>query len=151
MPFETPWGASIWVRVLATNVIGSSEFSEAGNGAILLSVPGAPTDLNDLPETTTGFQIGLSWIAPVQEGGVDINDYRIFSDLGLGTSIYEIIDSNVLTEYYTMEALTPGVTYSIKVAARNIYGYGVQSEAISILAAQEPFQPIAPVSTLVDD
>lgn len=63
-PFEIPWGSSIWARVQAVNVIGSSSFSSAGNGAILLSVPGAPTDLENIPETTNGFQIGISWIAP---------------------------------------------------------------------------------------
>jgi hypothetical protein len=44
-PFDIPWGSSIWARVQAVNVIGNSEFSEAGNGAMILSVPGAPTDL----------------------------------------------------------------------------------------------------------
>jgi hypothetical protein len=43
------------------------------------------------------------------------------------------------------------VTYSIKVATRNVYGYGELSEAILILAAQEPFQPQAPISTLNND
>jgi len=97
---------------------------------VILSVPAAPTDLQNVPAKTTGFRIGLSWITPVSNGGASVLDYRVFSDLGLGNGVYEIIDSNILTLSYIVEALTPGVIYSFKVAARNIYGYGIQSSSV---------------------
>lgn len=78
-------------------------------------------------------------------------DYRIFSDLGLANDVYVIVDSNSLTTEYLVQALTPGTTYSFKVAARNMYGYGAQSESVSVLAAQEPFEPLPPTSTLQGD
>jgi|LauGreDrversion4_2_1035121.scaffolds.fasta_scaffold1275250_1 hypothetical protein len=129
-PFNIPWGSSIWARVEAINVIGQSGFSAAGNGAVILSVPGAPTDLQNVAAKTTGFRIGLSWIPPVSDGGAPVLDYRVFSDLGLGNGVYEIVDSNILQLNYIVEALKPGVIYSFKVAARNIYGYGIQSSPV---------------------
>ena len=68
-------------------------------------------------------------------GGVPILDYRIYSDEGLGTNTYIIVDSSCMNESYLVQALTPGLTYTFKAAARNIYGYGPQSETVSILAA----------------
>ena len=54
-PFDIPFGSSIFARVKAYNVIGSSEWSEAGNGALIVSVPSKPTNLQNVPEQTTGF------------------------------------------------------------------------------------------------
>jgi len=42
VPYSHPWGASIFVKVLATNEAGPSAFSVAGNGAIILTLPEAP-------------------------------------------------------------------------------------------------------------
>lgn len=93
-PFEIPWGSSIYARVKAYNVIGNSDFSEPGNDAVILSVPSAPTTLRDVPDITTGFQIGLEWFAPSTTGGVEILDYRVFSDQGSGTDdSWIIVDS----------------------------------------------------------
>jgi hypothetical protein len=39
-PFNLPWGASVWAKVKAVNIIGESTFSEPGNGSIILVVPG---------------------------------------------------------------------------------------------------------------
>jgi hypothetical protein len=101
-PFEIAWGSSIYARVKAYNVIGNSEFSEPGNDAVILSVPSAPTSLVNVPENTSGFQIGLSWFPPVTTGGVEILDYRIFSDQGLGTGVFVIVDSSCKDEQYTV-------------------------------------------------
>ena len=44
-PFDLPWGGSVFAKVVATNIYGSSAESNQGNGAILLTYPDAPTDL----------------------------------------------------------------------------------------------------------
>lgn len=134
-PFEIPWGSEIWARVKAFNIIGESIFSVPGNDAVILSVPSAPTNLVDVPEITNGFQIGLQWFAPQLTGGVEIIDYRVYSDTGLENDEFVIVDSSCSTTAYTVQALTPGLTYTFKVSARNIYGYGEASSTISILAA----------------
>ena len=78
-------------------------------------------------------------------------DYRVFSDQGLGTGEYVIVDSQATTPEYIVQALSPGTVYSFKVAARNTFGYSEESDSVSILAAQEPFQPSAPTTTRSGD
>jgi len=46
------WGQSIVAVVDATNVKGTSDESAAGNGAIILTVPQCPTDLQNVPTLT---------------------------------------------------------------------------------------------------
>lgn len=53
-PFSHEWGASIWAKVSATNVIGTSAESAEGNGAIMLTVPDAPVNFVNLPDVTNG-------------------------------------------------------------------------------------------------
>lgn len=53
-PFYLEWGASIYAKVSATNIIGTSEESAVGNGAIMLTVPDAPVSLSNVPDITTG-------------------------------------------------------------------------------------------------
>lgn len=55
------WGDSIWAKVSAANVIGSSGESPEGNGAVITTNPNAPTSLaNDLT-TTSATTIKMDW------------------------------------------------------------------------------------------
>jgi hypothetical protein len=48
--------------------------------------------------------------------------------------------------------LTEGSTYQFKIKARNVYGFSVFSNTVSILAAQVPDQPFpAPTTTWISD
>jgi hypothetical protein len=60
-PYLIPWGSSIYATVQAFNVIGSSTVSAAGNGATILIVPDAPTNLANVPAVTSATQVGLTW------------------------------------------------------------------------------------------
>jgi hypothetical protein len=44
-PFNLPWGSSIYVKIIAYNLYGDSFESQVGNGAIIMTIPDAPTDL----------------------------------------------------------------------------------------------------------
>lgn len=147
-PFDIPYGSSIYARVKAHNIVGSSEWSEVGNDAVILSVPSQPTNLVNVLENSDGFQIALRWFTPEHAGGVEVLDYRILSDEGLGTGEFIVADSSCKETEYVVQGLTPGLTYTFTVAARNIYGYGSPSEPISVLAAQEPFKPSNPMTYL---
>ena len=48
-PYSLPWGASIYVKVLATNEAGPSPYSTPGNGAIILTIPESPQNLVEDP------------------------------------------------------------------------------------------------------
>jgi hypothetical protein len=51
-PYHHAWGASIYARVIATNIVGNSLVSAEGNGAIILTKPDAPTDFVNVPSVT---------------------------------------------------------------------------------------------------
>lgn len=60
-PFSHDWGASIYAKVSATNIVGSSDESQVGNGALILTQPDAPINLSDDTSLTDHTQIGLTW------------------------------------------------------------------------------------------
>jgi hypothetical protein len=47
-PFSLPWGASVWAKVVATNIKGSSTSTE-GNGAVIVTKPDTPLNLAEDP------------------------------------------------------------------------------------------------------
>lgn len=76
-PYHRDWGASIYAKVIAINIIGNSQVSEAGNGAIILTVPEAPTDLANVPAITLANQVGLTWNEGPTNGGSPVIDYKL--------------------------------------------------------------------------
>lgn len=58
-PYSIGWGQSIYAQVAAINVIGTSEFSDAGNGAVILTNPAPPTNLANIAAITRATQVGL--------------------------------------------------------------------------------------------
>jgi hypothetical protein len=76
-PFSHEWGSSIYVKVSATNVKGTSPTSISGNGAVIKQVPDAPLDLQNVSELTSGTTIGLTWSDGVSNGGSVVLDYQI--------------------------------------------------------------------------
>ena len=67
-------GTSYTFTVHATNAIGNSLESVASNAVVPVGVPGAPANL---AATVLGSSVGLSWSAPVSNGGSNITDYII--------------------------------------------------------------------------
>jgi hypothetical protein len=53
-PFNLPWGSSIVVIISATNSKGASVFSEDGNGAVIITVPDSPHDIQSDTAVTSG-------------------------------------------------------------------------------------------------
>jgi len=79
-PYNLPWGSSIHATVLATNVVGSSASSVAGNGAVILTNPDPPTELNNNAAVSSATVIAMTWTAPSVVGGTPVIDYRITWD-----------------------------------------------------------------------
>lgn len=46
-PYSLPYGSSVYAKVKAINVVGSSEYSTVGNGAVIIEVPDAPINLSN--------------------------------------------------------------------------------------------------------
>lgn len=79
-PFSHPWGASIQSYIVAFNAYGMSAPSERGNGAVIMTVPDAPLYLIEDLQLRSATQIGVEWQTPLNVGGSDVIDYRVFSD-----------------------------------------------------------------------
>ena len=68
-------------------------------------------------------------------------DYDVYYDQAIGDFI--LLESGVIPQYYTTSvALTNDLIYSFKVTARNTVGSSLQSEPVSIRAAEVPDAPI---------
>ena len=61
-------------------------------------------------------------------------DYRLWLKKSTEND-YVVYEENIQYVPYTITGLTPGVTYNIKVQARNIVNYGLLSNELSVLAA----------------
>jgi hypothetical protein len=62
--------------------------------------------------------------------------------------IFITLETGIQYTKYTALNLIPGTIYTFTISARNIQGYSFESNAVSILAAQEPDAPIAPTTTV---
>ncbi|MHC1680336.1 MAG: fibronectin type III domain-containing protein [Methanomassiliicoccales archaeon] len=109
----------------------------AGNGAksstvqtTPRTVPDAPTDLLATPGNA---QVDLTWNAPADDGGADIDHYLVYRngiDVGHPTAL-SFVDSS----------LTNGATYTYTVAAHNVAGYGPASSPIDATPFTVPGVP----------
>lgn len=142
------WADSVWVILSATNAYGTSTYSDAGNGAILYTIPDAPTEVIEDLTYRTASTLGFNWQTSFY-GGTPIIDYTIMSDQGLDS--YTPIASGVTNKYYVAVGLTYGVTYKFKVSARNAFGDSDYSEELVLLCATKPLVPESPTTTTVND
>lgn len=77
LPYDLPWGSSIYAKVISVNVYGDSIESLEGNGAVITTTPDAPINLAEVYEQRTKSTLGLVWEAASFIGGAVIEDYRI--------------------------------------------------------------------------
>jgi len=99
-----------------------------------LTKPSAPLNLANDQLITKATQIGIKWDAPTETGGVVILDYRI-SLFDTSINDFSPVHSGAIYRTYSILGLVAGRTYRIKVQARNLIGYSVFSEELSVLAA----------------
>ena len=73
-PYNLLVGSSVYAKIIATNTIGSSAASLAGNGAAIPaavpSTPAAPTT------TVSGSNVLITWAVPA-DGGSAITEYSV--------------------------------------------------------------------------
>lgn len=70
----------MFAKVSAINIVSSSDLSNAGNGAILLTNPDPPVLLSNMPSTTSSTVIGLTWSSGTNNGGTPVIDFRVSWD-----------------------------------------------------------------------
>ena len=79
-PFSLAWGQHVFARVSATNIKGTSPYSDAGNGDLVAISPDVPTGLSNVPAITTSSQIGLTWVEGTTFYGLPVLDYTLSYD-----------------------------------------------------------------------
>jgi hypothetical protein len=132
-PYSLAWGSSIYAKVTAANLIEYSEYSDAGNGAIILTSPDAPYTLVNVPSITAKHQIGLDWESLTNSGGAAVLDFTV--SYAAASDAYLVLATGVLNTEYTATGLSTGVSYHFKVQSRNEYGLSEYSNEITVLAA----------------
>jgi chitodextrinase len=65
--------------VKARNIVDYSDLSDPVS-VLAAQEPDAPTILANVAEITLRDQIGLTWVAPVFDGGSTLLDYRVWTD-----------------------------------------------------------------------
>lgn len=93
-------------------------------------------------------QIDLEWTAlsAPENGNSDVLAYSLYWDNGSGTTSIALLDA--LTTSVSVPGLTGGVTYRFKVRARNLYGSGVFSTELEVLASDLPDKTAIPSVTI---
>ena len=79
-PFSLPGLANVYAKITATNIIGESQESPAGNGALMATVSDPPQSLANDASKTSHTQITFKWAAPASNGGSAVIDYKVFWD-----------------------------------------------------------------------
>ncbi len=117
-------GVTYYYRVYAINTEGESDPSAVASGTThAITVPNAPTGLKATVSSHT--QIGLSWVAPSDEGGAAIHGYQIEVSVNAGDTWAYVTrnTASTITRYLHIN-LTPGKTYHYRVSAINSVGTG---------------------------
>jgi hypothetical protein len=78
-PYMLTWADPVYAKLTASNVYGTSVYSLAGNGAILQTIPYAPSVVSENLLFRTASTLGLSW-STTFVGGTPIIDYTVQSD-----------------------------------------------------------------------
>jgi hypothetical protein len=125
-PYNLPWGASIYAKVVATNYYGSSAVSDPVNGAIILTIPDAPKGIVENFSLKSGTTISFAWTNGDKDGGAPVTSYNIRYNSD-GSSVYAPLVSGLLVKSYTASNLTPGVMYYFVVTSTNVFGTSLDS------------------------
>ena len=112
--------------------------ASSGSGA------GAPGVVTNVVGTQGVGQIGLTWSAPVSNGGSAITDYIVQYSSDSGSTWTTFVDSVSVTASTTVTGLAAGTSYVFRVLARNVIGdgpYSATSAAVTNVSV-----PTAPTS-----
>ncbi|MBN1390586.1 MAG: fibronectin type III domain-containing protein [Candidatus Thermoplasmatota archaeon] len=121
-------------QITALNSFGESPRSNMISGTPL-GLPDPPTSVEFL--SGDGF-VQLTWFAPADDGGAEVNSYHLFRAVGTGDPIlYRIIT----TTRYNDTEVTNGQTYHYWLTSLNIVGESVRTKEVSALPLGLPGTP----------
>ena len=117
-------GASYTFTVAAVNAIGTGSASPQSAAVVPYALPGAPT----IGAVSAGDSAAtVNWTAPASNGGSTITGYVVTPYIAGVAQTAQTFSSAATSESVT--GLTPGTSYTFKVAAVNAAGTGPASAA----------------------
>ncbi len=115
-------GASYTFTVAAVNAIGTGAASPQSNAVIPYTLPGAPA----IGAVSAGDSAAtVNWTAPASNGGAAITGYVVTPYINGVAQAPQTFSGTATTQ--TVTGLTPGTSYTFKVAAINAAGTGPAS------------------------
>lgn len=120
------WGAPYYVRVKATNGVGTSGVSAATNTTTGITVPNAPSQ--PAVSGITPIRADVAYAAPTFIGGSAVTGYDLqrARDSGFTNDVVTTADNG---SPFTWTGLQPGTDYYTRVRAKNGAGNGAWSTA----------------------
>ncbi|MFV2015977.1 MAG: fibronectin type III domain-containing protein, partial [Candidatus Heimdallarchaeota archaeon] len=129
-------GDTYYFKISAENLKGNGTFSTT-----ISAKPGSkPTEAQNLNISAQDNTIKLDWMAPANNGGYDILEYRVFWSTATGTS-YSFIGLNSSALGFETTNGIVGVTYYFVIRSVNIFGESVFSSEKSISLSEVPSAP----------
>ena len=130
--------------VAATNADGTSAPS-AQSAAVTASAPGAPTIT---AASAAPSAVNLTWAVPTSNAS-GITGYRVTPYIGSTAQTPQTFGAGSAGSAQAITGLTPGTSYTFRVAAQNAVGYGPDSAASAAVTAgaDRPAKPAAPTAT----
>jgi hypothetical protein len=133
-------GTNYIFKVAAINEKGTGTYSNISGQITPSTTPGQPSGVTG---TIDNNKVNLSWIQPIDNGGMSITNYEIEYSVNNGRdwTLFSISPASTSTNK-TVTGLTNGLSYIFKVAAINANGTGTYSSNSSqITPATQPSQP----------
>ncbi|MDE2796519.1 MAG: fibronectin type III domain-containing protein [Gemmatimonadota bacterium] len=131
-------------RVAAVNAQGHGGYSNTATARTDATVAGAPRGLNARPVGTD--RIDLSWTPPLNDGGSEIEGYRILVAGPTGGFTALVNHTGTTATTYSHSGLDPGTRQRYQVQAINDAGVGPSSNIAS--ARTDPVVSDAPVNVV---
>ncbi|MDE2795966.1 MAG: fibronectin type III domain-containing protein [Gemmatimonadota bacterium] len=127
-------------RIAAINALGNGAYSNMATATTAATVAGAPRGLNARAVGTD--RIDLWWTEPLDDGGSEIEGYRISVSGQSGGFVVLVNHTGTAATSYTHADLEPGDTWRYQVQAINDAGVGPSSNIAT--ARTTPVIPDAP-------
>lgn len=129
-------------RVGAEETFSASRYFNIGaaTSTVVQTVPGVPRSLTGTGLNTTAT---LTFLPPLSDGGATITEYQGSIDGGSSWTPLTLVQNSDGSLSTTITGLTPGVTYSVQIAAVNSVGRGASASG-SVVAQ------LISISTLLD-
>ncbi|APV50826.1 hypothetical protein BWI17_14700 [Betaproteobacteria bacterium GR16-43] len=128
--------------VVATNAAGSGPASAPSNALSFVTVPAAPNMIGATPFSNAG-PVQVVFDGLVNDGGSPITGFTVYSNPPGGVDP----QANTLAQAHNITGLTPGVSYTFTVRARNAIGEGPASQPSNAVTLSGP--PGAPTNVTV--